>query len=86
MAGFQFFRLIGADGPWRHVDAEFQSQLRCDPALPPSRVLANHLRDECAKVRLLNFNGRLTSFRLHCGPIQTAIIWFGVASVLRRGF
>src|SRR5215470_11139567 len=28
----------------------------------------------------------LTSFRLHCGPIQAAIIWFGVASVLRRTF
>jgi len=33
---------------------------------------------------LLNFNGGPTSF--HCGPIQTAIIWFGVASVLPRGF
>ena len=72
MAGSQFFGPIGADGPWRNVDAEFQSQFRCDPALPPGGVLSNHLRDECAKVPW-NSRSSATRFptpeKLQCFPV-----------------
>jgi len=72
MAGFQFFGSIGADRPWRNVDAEFQSQFRCDPALTPGGVLSNHLRDECAKVPW-NSRSSATRFptpeKLRCFPV-----------------
>ena len=72
MAGSHFFGPIGADGPWRNVDAQFQSQFRCDPALPPSGVLSNHLRDECAKVPW-NSRSSATRFptreKLQCFPV-----------------